>query len=88
MDSWFYLFLAQILKMHQIVKLISNTVRWIGLKSAWLNFILVLLICFDVVQRYLFNTSSNAVLELEWHLFLVVCQRGILLSIVWYFASY
>ena len=76
MDSWFYLFLAQILKMRQIVKLISNTVRWIGLKSAWLNFILVLLICFDVVQRYLFNTSSNAVLELEWHLFGLIFLLG------------
>lgn len=52
-----------------ISKLIDQTNRWIGTKISWLSLALVLLICTDVVLRYLFSNTQTWVIELEWHLF-------------------
>ena len=38
-------------------------------KVAWIGAILVVLICFDVFSRYVFNVSKIWIIELEWHLF-------------------
>jgi TRAP-type mannitol/chloroaromatic compound transport system permease small subunit len=59
-----------------IPKYISNFIKFIGTNSAWLNLCLVILICFDVLQRYLFNQTYNAVLELEWHFFGLIFLLG------------
>ncbi len=48
-----------------MVSLISK----IGQKAAWLSFVLVILICFDVTFRYLFNDTQVWMIELEWYLF-------------------
>lgn len=51
---------------------ISRLNNWIGKNTAWLTTFLVLLVCFDVAQRYIFKTTSVAFLDLEWHLFALV----------------
>lgn len=40
-----------------------------GALSAWLIFLMVMVICYDVAMRYIFNSGSVAMQELEWHLF-------------------
>lgn len=55
---------------------VQNTIVYIGQKSAWFNFFLVVLICFDVVQRYFFGLSYNWIIELEWHFFGLIFILG------------
>lgn len=59
-----------------IISYISNFIKFVGIYSAWFNLGLVILICFDVLQRYLFNQTYNAILELEWHIFGLVFLLG------------
>lgn len=44
----------------------------IGKGVSWLTSVLVLMVCFDVITRYLFQISFVAVQELEWHLFAII----------------
>jgi TRAP-type mannitol/chloroaromatic compound transport system permease small subunit len=48
----------------------------VGRITAWLTSALVLLVSFDVVQRYFFKTTSVAFLDLEWHLFAMIFLLG------------
>lgn len=48
----------------------------IGKGIAWLNTVLVVLIFYDVVARYLFNATFSAIIELEWHLFAFIFLIG------------
>jgi len=48
----------------------------IGRTVAWLNLILILLVCLDVFARYLLNKTSPWVTELEWHLFALIFLLG------------
>jgi len=48
----------------------------IGQGVSWLNTVLVLLVCGDVVGRYLFNDTAAWVMELQWHLFAIVFLLG------------
>lgn len=48
----------------------------LGKAVAWLTTLLVLLVCVDVVSRYLFNTTKAWVIELEWHLFALIFLLG------------
>ena len=48
----------------------------IGKGVSWLTTVLVLVICYDVAARYLFNTSSAGIVELEWHLFSFIFLLG------------
>ena len=41
----------------------------VGRGTSWLSTLLVLVVCYDVLTRYLLKSSSVAVQELEWHLF-------------------
>lgn len=50
--------------------------EYVGKAVSWLTTILVLVICFDVVMRYLFTWSSAAVFELEWHVFASIFMVG------------
>jgi len=50
--------------------------EWIGRFSAWLVVALVLLVCYDVAMRYLFQAGSVALQELEWHLFALIFLLG------------
>jgi len=43
--------------------------KWIGEMVSWFSLLLVLLVCFNVVMRYVFNISLKWENELEWHVF-------------------
>ncbi len=55
---------------------ISALNEFIGKLAAWLVLALVLLICYDVTMRYLFQQGSVALQELEWHLFALIFLLG------------
>ena len=55
--------------MVKLISILENIVAWIGEKSSYLNLALVILICLDVMQRYVFNQTFNWIIELEWHIF-------------------
>lgn len=48
----------------------------VGRSVAWLTTVLVLLVCFDVVTRYLFSSTQAWIMELEWHLFALIFLLG------------
>lgn len=48
----------------------------IGRITAWLTTLLVLLFCYDVLMRYVFNATNVAIFELEWHLFAIIFLVG------------
>ncbi len=60
----------------RIVRIIDGLNEWVGRSVAWLSTLLVLVVCFDVVTRYLLNESMVAVQELEWHIFAVIFLIG------------
>jgi len=58
-------------------------VQWIGRVNliigktvSWLTLILVLVVVVDVFLRYIFNITSAASFELEWHLFAIIFLLG------------
>jgi TRAP-type mannitol/chloroaromatic compound transport system permease small subunit len=48
----------------------------IGTWISWVNILLILLICLDVLLRYFFNTTEKWIIELEWHLFALIFLIG------------
>jgi TRAP-type mannitol/chloroaromatic compound transport system permease small subunit len=55
---------------------IETIVEWAGKTAAWLILAMVLVICYDVTMRYLFQNGSIALQELEWHLFALIFLLG------------
>jgi TRAP-type mannitol/chloroaromatic compound transport system permease small subunit len=51
------------------INVLSRIVAFFGKGVSWLSFILVIIICLDVISRYVFNFSVAWVAELEWHIF-------------------
>ena len=39
---------------------------------SWLSLLLVVLICLDVLFRYVFNSTQTWIIELEWHIFSII----------------
>ena len=60
----------------RISKFIDDLVDWLGRKVSWLTTVLVVLICADVIMRYLFSATKTWILELEWHIFSVIFLIG------------
>lgn len=64
----------------KFVQRVIDAIEWlthkVGMAAAWLTSALVLIICFDVFNRYLLNKSFVAVQELEWHIFAVIFLMG------------
>ena len=58
--------------MQNWTKKIEHVNEQIGKSVSWLTFLLVLIVCFDVVSRYLFKISFVSIQELEWHLFAII----------------
>ena len=58
------------------IELSNRIIEWCGTKISWLTVVLVLVICYDVIMRYLFNSSSVAIYELEWHIFALIFLLG------------
>jgi len=48
----------------------------VGTGVSWLTTAMVLVVCYDVITRYVLRKSSVAVQELEWHLFAVIFLLG------------
>ncbi len=61
---------------HKLKKGIDRLNEEVGKTVSWLTTILVLLVCFDVVIRYIFNDTQAWIRELEWHLFALVFLLG------------
>lgn len=59
-----------------ISKLIDTFVNALGRGVSWLTTILMLIICVDVILRYLFSSSANWIVELEWHISAVIFLIG------------
>lgn len=55
---------------------IDRLIKHIGQAVSWLTLVLVLVIIVDVFLRYVFNTTSAASFELEWHLFAAIFLLG------------
>ncbi|SDL98642.1 TRAP-type mannitol/chloroaromatic compound transport system, small permease component [Catalinimonas alkaloidigena] len=60
----------------RLVRAIDALNEWVGRAVSWGNTLLVLVICYDVLMRYVFNRSQVAIMEIEWHLFAVVFLLG------------
>ena len=60
----------------RFISFTDSIVEWTGKVASWLTAFLVLLICYDVIMRYLFNHSSIAIYELEWHIFALIFLLG------------
>lgn len=56
----------------KFINIIDKINLVLGKAASWLTLVLVLVVCYDVVVRYLFKESSVALQELEWHLFAVI----------------
>ena len=55
---------------------IDRLVDFIGRSVSWLTVAMTLIICGDVIMRYLFNSTKTWIIELEWHLFAIVFLIG------------
>lgn len=62
--------------MRSLISIIDNITEWVGKATSWLVLAMVLLICYDVAMRYLFQQGSVALQELEWHLFALIFLLG------------
>lgn len=58
------------------INFINQLNEGVGKAVSWLTLMLVLLICFDVLRRYLFKTTSVAFIELEWYIFSMIFILG------------
>ncbi|MGB6019844.1 MAG: TRAP transporter small permease subunit [Sulfurimonadaceae bacterium] len=52
-------------------------IKWVGYIAGTALALLILLVVYDALMRYLFQSGSIALQELEWHLFDVVIMLGI-----------
>jgi TRAP-type mannitol/chloroaromatic compound transport system permease small subunit len=66
--------MKQFLSMASFV--IDNYIDRMGKVVSWLTTLLMIVICIDVVMRYLFSATETWILELEWHLFAVLFLLG------------
>ena len=62
--------------MNSIISSINYFTEKIGSIVSWLSLFLICLIGLDVALRYLFNWSSSANTELEWHIFAALFLLG------------
>lgn len=62
--------------MERLINAIDQLNERIGQGTSWLTLLLVLLVCFDVVTRYVLSDTSAWIMELEWHLFSLVFLLG------------
>lgn len=60
-------------KFEQLISRISGAFGWL---AGWLCILMILIVFIDVIARYLFESGSIAMQELEWHLFAAVFLLG------------
>lgn len=62
--------------LNRYIEFVDKINKSIGRKTSWLTAALVLVVVGDVIVRYVFNDSSVAIQELEWHLFAILFLMG------------
>ncbi len=62
--------------MQNLIDAIDGLNERMGKAASWLTLALVILVCFDVITRYIFSNSSAWIMELEWHLFALIFLIG------------
>ncbi len=62
--------------LHHFIFWIETVNEQVGRAVSWLTSLLVILVCFDVIRRWLFNDTEAWIMELEWHLFALVFLFG------------
>ncbi len=67
---------ALLQQLDKLAGAIDQLNEWMGRLAAWLVVALVLLVCYDVGMRYLFQAGSVALQELEWHIFALIFLLG------------
>lgn len=60
----------------KLITSIDTFTETTGKAISWLVLAMVVLICYDVAMRYLFQQGSVALQELEWHLFALLFLLG------------
>lgn len=56
---------------------VDKLIKYLGVFTAFILVVLVVLVVYDATARYLFSTGSIALQELEWHLFDLIILFGI-----------
>jgi TRAP-type mannitol/chloroaromatic compound transport system permease small subunit len=62
--------------LNRLIIVIESIAEFFGRLAAWLLLLMVLVIGYDVAMRYLFQSGSVALQELEWHLFALIFLLG------------
>lgn len=62
--------------LHRISLFIDRFTDKSGAAISWLTAVLMIIICIDVIMRYLFSSTKTWIIELEWHLFAVIFLIG------------
>jgi TRAP-type mannitol/chloroaromatic compound transport system permease small subunit len=59
---------------------VDRVINWIGESSSWLWTVLMLLIVYQVAQRYVFGRGSITMEELQWHLYSIGFMLGLAMT--------
>ncbi len=62
--------------LEKFADILESVIENIGQAVSWLVLVLVILVGYDVTMRYLFQSGSIAIQELEWHLFSMIFLLG------------
>ena len=62
--------------LHRYIRTIGHLNEGVGRAVSWLTAVLVVLVCGDVIIRYLLKDTAAWIMELEWHLFALVFILG------------
>ncbi|MCP5245742.1 MAG: TRAP transporter small permease subunit [Burkholderiales bacterium] len=60
-------------KFERVIGRISGAFGWL---AGWLCILMIVIVFVDVIARYLFESGSMAMQEMEWHLFAAVFLLG------------
>ncbi len=64
-------------KMIKFTDRLDRFITWTGEKTAWLIAVLIVVILFQVILRYMFHKSYVFIEEIQWHLYAVVIMMGL-----------
>ncbi|RMG23017.1 MAG: TRAP transporter small permease subunit [Bacteroidetes bacterium] len=62
--------------LRDITRYIDKLIEYLGKGTSWLAGLLVVLVCYNVMMRYVFNSSKIYLTELEWHIFAAMFLLG------------
>jgi len=59
-----------------IITSINALTRYVGIFASWFSGLLMIVVIYDILMRYLFKLSTPWIMELEWHLFSILFLLG------------